>query len=63
MKMITNRNIDFISKAKTALYLSLAIIILGIGSLIFNKGLNLSIDFVGGTVIQISSLVQIIIFF
>ena len=55
MKMITNRNIDFISKAKTALYLSLAIIILGIGSLIFNKGLNLSIDFVGGTVIQISS--------
>ena len=55
IKMITNRNIDFISKAKTALYLSLAIILLGIGSLIFNKGLNLSIDFVGGTVIQISS--------
>jgi len=55
MKMITNNNIDFISKAKIALYLSLGIIILGIGSLIVNKGPNLSIDFVGGTVIQISS--------
>jgi len=53
--MITNNNIDFISKAKIALYLSLGIIILGIGSLIVNKGPNLSIDFVGGTVIQISS--------
>ena len=55
MKMITNNNIDFISKAKIALYLSLGIIILGIGSLVVNKGPNLSIDFVGGTVIQISS--------
>jgi len=55
MKMKTNNNIDFISKAKIALFLSLGIIILGIGSLIVNKGPNLSIDFVGGTVIQISS--------
>jgi len=53
--MKTNNNIDFISKAKIALFLSLGIIILGIGSLIVNKGPNLSIDFVGGTVIQISS--------
>ena len=55
MKMIMNRNIDFISKAKIALYLSLGIIMLGIGSLVVNRGPNLSIDFVGGTVIQVSS--------
>ena len=53
--MIMNRNIDFISKAKIALYLSLGIIMLGIGSLVVNRGPNLSIDFVGGTVIQVSS--------
>ena len=53
--MIMNRNIDFISKAKIALCLSVGIIMLGIGSLVVNRGPNLSIDFVGGTVIQVSS--------
>ena len=54
MKMITNSSIDFISKTKVTLFLSIGIIILGIGSLIVNRGPNLSIDFVGGTVIQVS---------
>jgi len=52
--MITNSSIDFISKTKVTLFLSIGIIILGIGSLIVNRGPNLSIDFVGGTVIQVS---------
>jgi len=55
MEMITNSSIDFISKTRVTLFFSLGIILLGIGALIINKGPNLSIDFVGGTVIQVSS--------
>ena len=55
MRLLNNTNIDFISKTKFTLFLSLGIILLGIGSLIVNKGPKLSIDFVGGTVIQVST--------
>ena len=55
MQLFNNTNIDFISKTKIALFLSLGIILLGIGSLIINKGPKLSIDFVGGTVIQVAT--------
>ena len=54
MKIIDKSNIDFISKSKFTLFISLGIIIMGIGALIF-RGPNLSIDFVGGTIIQVSS--------
>ena len=53
MKIIDKSNIDFISKSKFTLFISLGIIIMGIGALIF-RGPNLSIDFVGGTIIQVS---------
>ena len=54
MNIIDKSNIDFISKSKFTLFISLGIIIMGIGALIF-RGPNLSIDFVGGTIIQVSS--------
>ena len=53
MNIIDKSNIDFISKSKFTLFISLGIIIMGIGALIF-RGPNLSIDFVGGTIIQVS---------
>ena len=51
--LIKKTNIDFLSKTKITTVLSSFIIIMGITSLILNKGPNLSIDFTGGTVIQI----------
>ena len=54
MNIIDKSNIDFISKSKFTLFISLGIIIMGIGTLIL-RGPNLSIDFVGGTIIQVSS--------
>ena len=58
MNIIDKSNIDFISKSKFTLFISLGIIIMGIGALIF-RGPNLSIDFVGGTIIQVSSSEQV----
>lgn len=51
--LIKKTNIDFLAKTKITTVLSLFIIIMGISSLIINKGPNLSIDFTGGTIIQI----------
>jgi len=45
--------IDFLSKTKLTNALSLFIIMLGIASLFLNRGPNLSIDFTGGTIIQV----------
>ena len=55
MQLLNNTNIDFISKTKITFFISLVIILLGISSLIIKKGPNLSIDFVGGTVIQVAT--------
>ena len=55
MQLLNNTNIDFISKTKIMFFISLVIILLGISSLIIKKGPNLSIDFVGGTVIQMAT--------
>jgi len=46
-------NINFISKRKTFLILSSAIIIVGIISFLIKGGLNYGIDFVGGTLVQL----------
>ncbi len=54
MNIIDKNNIDFISKSKFTLFISLVIIIMGMAALIF-RGPNLSIDFVGGTIVQVSS--------
>ena len=53
MNLLKNTNINFIDKTKIALICSSIIISCGLVSLILNKGPNLSIDFTGGTIIQI----------
>lgn len=53
MEFFKKTNIDFISIRKFAFALSISLIILFIGTIIFRKGLNFGIDFVGGTLVQI----------
>ncbi len=52
MKMKTEKLINFIGARKPAIILSALLIIASIGSLVVN-GLNLGVDFTGGTVIEI----------
>jgi len=44
---------DFIGKAKPFIALSLVVILIGIGSIAYHGGLNLGIDFRGGTLVQL----------
>ena len=53
MRFLNKTNIDFISKQKIAGFLSIALIVAGIASLIMKGGPLLSIDFTGGTVAQV----------
>lgn len=46
-------NIDFVSKRKIFISISLAIIIIGLISITMKKGLKYGIDFAGGTIIQV----------
>lgn len=48
-----NTEIDFVRWMKAAAAVSLAIIIIGIGSMIWHGGLNYGIDFAGGSLVQI----------
>jgi preprotein translocase subunit SecF len=49
----TETNYNFVRLMKPAVILSLAVIIIGIASLIWHGGPNYGIDFAGGTLIQI----------
>jgi preprotein translocase subunit SecF len=53
MRFLNKTNIDFISKQKITGFLSIALIIAGITSLVMKGGPLLSIDFTGGTVAQV----------
>ena len=53
MRFLKKTNINFISKQKFTAFLSTALIIAGISSLIMKGGPLLSIDFTGGTVAQV----------
>ena len=53
MRFLSKTNIDFISKQKIAGFLSIALIVAGIASLIMKGGPLVSIDFTGGTVAQV----------
>jgi preprotein translocase subunit SecF len=53
MELIKQSNIDFVGKRKAALVLSLVFIVAGLGSLIIKGGPNYSIDFEGGTLVQV----------
>ena len=54
MQIIKNSNIDFINNSKFTIFLSSALILASIFSLIINKGPELSIDFKGGTLIAVN---------
>ena len=49
----TETHFNFVSMMKPAVILSLAVIVIGIASLIWHGGPNFGIDFAGGTLIQI----------
>ena len=53
MRILSKTNFDFISKQKITGFLSIALIVAGIASLIMKGGPLLSIDFTGGTVAQV----------
>ena len=53
MRFLKKTNINFISKQKFTAFLSIALIIAGITSLVMKRGPLLSIDFTGGTVAQV----------
>ena len=53
MRFLSKTNIDFISKQKFTGFLSIALMVAGIASLIMKGGPLLSIDFTGGTVAQV----------
>lgn len=53
MQIFQDVNIDFIGKRNVALLLSLALIVIGIASILYHQGLNYGIDFAGGTLVQI----------
>src|SRR5918992_6242800 len=46
-------HLDFIGKAKFYIALSLLVILAGLGSMVWHGGLNLGIDFRGGTQLQL----------
>ena len=44
---------DFLGKAKPGIALSVLVILMGLGSIFWRQGLNLGIDFTGGTLVQL----------
>ena len=55
MQIIKDSKIDFMNKSRFTILLSGALILAGIFSLIINNGPKLSIDFKGGTLIELQS--------
>tara|TARA_B100000945_G_C20417178_1_gene615738 strand:+ start:1808 stop:2695 length:888 start_codon:yes stop_codon:yes gene_type:complete len=53
MRLLNKTNIDFINRKQYAIFISLVFIIAGIVSLFIKGGPPLSIDFTGGTIVQI----------
>ncbi|MBT5955299.1 MAG: protein translocase subunit SecF [Candidatus Marinimicrobia bacterium] len=53
MRIFDKTNIDFVGKSAIAKFLSMALIIAGLASLVMKGGPELSIDFTGGTIAQL----------
>ena len=54
MRIVKDTNIDFMSKATYAGFLSAVLLLLGLISLVANRGPKLSIDFKGGTLVAVN---------
>jgi len=53
MELIKSTNINFVGSMKVAFTISLILIAISIGSVVMHGGLNLGVDFAGGTVVQV----------
>lgn len=53
MRLFKNTNYDFLGKRKIAITISMVVIMAGLLSILVKGGLNLSIDFTGGTIAQL----------
>ena len=53
MRLLNKTNIDFINRKQYAIFISSVVIIVGMISLFIKGGPSLSIDFTGGTIVQI----------
>ena len=53
MQFFSNANVNFVGRMKGAFILSAVLLLVGIGSLIVKGGPALSIDFTGGTILQV----------
>ena len=53
INIIKDTKIDFMGHARAAIFLSTVLILIGIGSMVTKGGPKLSIDFKGGTLIEV----------
>ncbi|HMB70937.1 MAG TPA: protein translocase subunit SecF [bacterium] len=53
MQFLTNAKFDFMSQRRIAMVLSMTVILVGLGSLVIKGGPKYSIDFTGGTLLQL----------
>lgn len=53
MELVKATNINFVGSFKVAATISLIVIVISIGSVVMHGGLNLGVDFAGGTVMQV----------
>jgi len=53
MQFLTNTNFEFIDHRRKAFIVSAVLILIGLVSILFHKGLNYSIDFVGGSILEV----------
>ena len=59
MQFFKTPNIGFIRVRRKAMLVSLVLILVGLGSIVFHNGFNASIDFAGGTVVEIRTETEI----
>ncbi|NNE09568.1 MAG: protein translocase subunit SecF [Gemmatimonadetes bacterium] len=53
MEFLTNANFEFINRRRPAYMISAVVILIGLFSILFHKGLNYSIDFRGGSLLEL----------
>ena len=53
MRLIKETHINFIAQRRWAMVLSLSLVVIGLASVAIHKGFNTSIDFAGGTLVEV----------